>query len=100
MSGALVVDSVGGQVDGMSLLVDPGTYQFTLVSTGLSAEAGQECALCRQMLSGLSLAAPSPARWSRKTHLYRCRRGEFNQSPQRTRHGLYHCWLWLPQSDV
>ena len=38
-AGALVVESVGGHVDGMGLLIDPGTYQFTLVSSGLSAEA-------------------------------------------------------------
>lgn len=38
-TGALVVESVGGHVDGISLLVDPGTYQFTLVSSSVSTGA-------------------------------------------------------------
>lgn len=60
VSGALVVDSVGGQVDGMSLLVDPGTYQFTLVSTGLSAEAAAGVRLVSADAVGIvALAAPS-----------------------------------------
>lgn len=37
-AGVLVVESVGGHVDGISMLVDPGVYQFTLVSSGLAAE--------------------------------------------------------------
>lgn len=58
-AGALVVESVGGHVDGISLLVDPGTYQFTLVSSGLSAEATAGVRLVSADAIGIvTLAAP------------------------------------------
>lgn len=58
-AGALVVESVGGHVDGISLLVDPGTYQFTLVSSGLSAEATAGVRLVSADAIGIvALAAP------------------------------------------
>lgn len=38
-SGLIVAQSSGGSVDGLSLLVDPGTYQFTLLGTNIPAEA-------------------------------------------------------------
>lgn len=59
-SGALVVESVGGQVDGMSLLIDPGAYQFTLVNTDLAAEATAGVRLVSADAAGLVvLEAPS-----------------------------------------
>lgn len=58
-AGALVVESVGGHVDGISLLVDPGTYQFTLVSSGVSAGASAGVRLVSADQVGLvALAAP------------------------------------------
>lgn len=58
-AGALVVESVGGHVDGISLLVDPGTYQFTLVSSGMSAGATAGVRLVSADQVGLvALAAP------------------------------------------
>ncbi len=35
-AGVVVVESVGGHVDGLSLLLDPGAYQFTLLSSALA----------------------------------------------------------------
>ena len=58
-TGTLVVESVGGHVDGISLLVDPGTYQFTLVSSGLSAEAAAGVRLVSASDVGIvAVAAP------------------------------------------
>jgi uncharacterized protein YgiM (DUF1202 family) len=59
-AGALVVESVGGHVDGISFLIDPGTYQFTLVSSGLSAEATAGVRLVSADEIGVvALAAPA-----------------------------------------
>jgi uncharacterized protein YraI len=59
-AGVLVVESIGGHVDGISLLVDPGTYQFTLVSSGLSAEAAAGVRLVSADAVGIvALAAPA-----------------------------------------
>jgi uncharacterized protein YraI len=58
-AGVLVVESVGGHVDGISVLIDPGTYQFTLVSSGLSAAAAAGVRLVSADDAGVgALAAP------------------------------------------
>lgn len=61
-AGILMVESVGGHVDGMNLLVDPGPYQFTMVSSGLSAEVTAGIRLVSASDVGLvALAAPVSA---------------------------------------
>lgn len=58
-TGVVVAEAVGGHVDGMSLLIDPGTYQFTLVSSGLSSEVMAGVRLVSANNAGIVvLAAP------------------------------------------
>lgn len=58
-TGALVVESVGGHVDGISLLVDPGAYQFTLVSSSLAEDIAAGVRLVSADTAGIvALAAP------------------------------------------
>ncbi|MFN8528890.1 MAG: SH3 domain-containing protein [Anaerolineae bacterium] len=61
-SGVVVVESVGGHVDGINLLVDPGAYQFTMVSGGLASDIMAGVRLVSADSAGIvALAAPASA---------------------------------------